>query len=338
MVLCTDLIIPDFSVKKLHRIYEFPNTCVNCHPGKRLAHFDMPFLDSYKSFNKYFLLSKEDKAWGIHILDYGSSIIPEGAVFPQHSHPDKYYFSWHRGRILQEFQIIYLYKGQGVFESHKTGRITLKEGSVILIFPGVWHRYKPQTGCEWRTFWVGFNGSFANKMMEDLQFNPDYPVIKIGYQKKIIQIFRELFGTGEAEFSGYQQVLSGEIIKLTGWINALKRKADFPDTNVDDIIRRARIIIINGPDDLPIKNVAEELNMGYSKFRKLFKKYTGMAPGQYQLQLKLRRSIDLLYDLNKPIKEIAIESGFQSAYYFSRFFKRKMGCSPVSYRKKIIHS
>jgi len=297
----------------------------------------MPFLDSNTSFNKYFLVSEEDEAWGIHALNYGHSAITEGAIFPQHSHPDDYYFNWHRGRILQEYQIIYLLKGQGIFESHESGKINLSEGTVILIFPGIWHRYKPLSNCDWKTYWIGFDGTFANQMMEKMHFSSENPVFEIGYQKKIIQVFREIFDTGDAEFSGYQQVLSGEILKLAGIINALKRKADFSDTDADDIIRQARSIITNGPDDLPIKEVAEELNMGYSKFRKLFKNYTGMAPRQYQLQLKLKRSIDYLYDLNKPIKEIAIDSGFQSAYYFSRFFKRKMGCSPVSYRKKIIN-
>ena len=297
----------------------------------------MPFIESHTSFNKYFLISEEDEAWGIHILDYGCSIIPKGAIFPQHTHPDKYYFSWKHGRILQEFQIIYLLKGHGIFESYDTEIIKLNEGTIIIIFPGIWHRYKPLSTSDWKTYWIGFNGPIANQMMEKMHFSPKNPVLDIGYQKIIIQIFREIFDTGEAEFSGYQQVLSGEIFKLAGWINALKRKADFSDTDVDDRIRKARLIIKNGSDDLQIKDVADEMNMGYSKFRKLFKNYTGIAPGQYQLQLKLKRSIDLLYDLNKPIKVVAIESGFQSVYYFSRFFKRKIGCSPSTYRKKIIN-
>lgn len=295
----------------------------------------MDSLNIHKSFSKYFIVSEEDKEWGIHILDCGASIIPLGATFPQRSHPEKYYFDWHQGRVLSEYQIIYLYRGCGEFESHESGKVDLREGSVILIFPGVWHRYKPLADEKWQTYWVGFNGSLARQIMNRLHFLPENPVQEIGYQKKVIHIFQQIFEVGQAEFSGYQQVLSGEIVKLAGWLHALKRKAEFGDYDVDTIIRQARIIIMNSPDDISIQTVADELNMGYSKFRKIFKEYTGMAPGQYQIELKLKRAVNLLYDKNKPIKEIAMESGFGSPYYFSRLFKRKLGCSPLAFRSKL---
>ncbi|MCK5101589.1 MAG: AraC family transcriptional regulator [Cyclobacteriaceae bacterium] len=295
----------------------------------------MEFFNINQSFSQYFVTSEDDEAWGIHILDCGASIVPRGAVFPQRSHPDKYYFNWHRGRVLNVYQIIYLFRGQGIFESRESGKINLKQGSAIVIFPGIWHRYKPLVNEEWQTYWVGFDGKIAKQIMDKLHFLPENPVQEIGYQKKIIQIFQQIFETGQAEFSGYQLVLSGEIVKLAGWLHALKRKAEFGDYDADAIIRKARIIIMNSPDDVSMDIVADELNMGYSKFRKLFKEYTGLAPGQYQIQLKLKRAINLLHDKNKPIKEIAMESGFKSPYYFSRIFKKKLGCSPLSFRNKL---
>jgi len=298
----------------------------------------MDMLNKYNSFSQYFVVSKEDEAWGLHILDCGASILSSGATFPQHSHPDKYYFSWNRGRVLREYQLIYLFRGSGVFESKESGKVELGKGSVILIYPGVWHRYKPLINEEWQTFWVGFDGPIANQIINKLHFLPKNPVQKIGYKKQIIQIFQQIFDVGQAEFSGYQQVLAGEIVKLAGWLHALKRKADFGDYDADAIIKKARVIIMNSQDDISIDTVASELNMGYSKFRKLFKEYTGMAPGQYQIQLKLKRAINLLHDKNKAIKEIAIESGFSSPYYFSRIFKKKLGRSPISFRKKLFES
>lgn len=288
-----------------------------------------------RTFHKYFVVSDEDKEWGLYILDCGTSVIPEGAGFPQRTHPDKYYFNWDSGRVLGEFQIIYLLNGRGVFESGESGRMEIKEGSVILIYPGVWHRYRPLKGAEWHTYWVGFSGPYAHQVMARLHFSPSEPVQEIGYRKRIIQIYQQVFELGQTEFSGYQQVMSGEIIKLAGWLQALKRKADFGDYGTDTIIRKAKIIIMNSKDDMSIVQVAEELNMGYSRFRKLFKEYTGIAPGQYQIELKLKRAIEALYDRRKPVKEIAVESGFSSPYYFSRIFKKKLGCSPLAYRNQL---
>lgn len=43
-------------------------------------------------------------------------------------------------------------------------------------------------------------------------------------------------------------------------------------------------------------------------------------------------NVDLLDLSNKPIKSVAIETGYRDPYYFSRVFKKSMGISPEKYR------
>jgi AraC-like DNA-binding protein len=74
--------------------------------------------------------------------------------------------------------------------------------------------------------------------------------------------------------------------------------------------------------------------VGYSWFRKIFKNYTGMAPGQYLIQLKIEKSKELLCDTSKSIKEIAYELKFDNNFYFSKQFKEKTGLTPAQFRKK----
>jgi AraC family transcriptional regulator, transcriptional activator of pobA len=42
-----------------------------------------------------------------------------------------------------------------------------------------------------------------------------------------------------------------------------------------------------------------------------------------------------LYLTGRPVKEVAYELGFDDEFYFSRFFKKKAGVSPVVYREKV---
>jgi transcriptional regulator GlxA family with amidase domain len=67
----------------------------------------------------------------------------------------------------------------------------------------------------------------------------------------------------------------------------------------------------------------------------MFKKYTGISPGQYHLQLRLIRAKELLISTDQSIKEISYDLGFQSIYYFSRIFKNKLGVSPSEIRKTV---
>jgi transcriptional regulator GlxA family with amidase domain len=65
----------------------------------------------------------------------------------------------------------------------------------------------------------------------------------------------------------------------------------------------------------------------------MFCQYTSLAPAQYFLQLKLNKAKDLLVSTSLPVKEIAIMTGFDSQFYFSKFFKRRMGMSPQQLRE-----
>jgi AraC-like DNA-binding protein len=84
-----------------------------------------------------------------------------------------------------------------------------------------------------------------------------------------------------------------------------------------------------------MEEVAKELCVSYAWFRKAFKTYTGIAPHQYLLQLKIEKAKMLLFNRSKSIKEIAFSLNFDSAFYFSKLFKEKVGVSPKEYRKKL---
>lgn len=91
---------------------------------------------------------------------------------------------------------------------------------------------------------------------------------------------------------------------------------------------RANLETSAGPQD-----VAGKLGISYSRFRKIFKQYTGMAPVQYQIQLKLEKAKQELINTSKSIKEIAFELNFESSQYFSNQFKEKTKLTPLEFRR-----
>ncbi|MFW5762516.1 MAG: AraC family transcriptional regulator [Cyclobacteriaceae bacterium] len=289
-----------------------------------------------KNYSKYFAISEDDKSWGLHTMDCGRSVIKPGAIFPSPEHPESYKFVWDRGRILHEFQLVYLVEGTCIFESQSSGKIRIESGSIILIYPEIWHRYKPENGKLWHTYWVGFGGKLANEFIQKLELTRENPVKVVGYQKKIIQIFLDILETSQIEFTGYQQVYVGEVIKLIGLIHAIHRKSEFKQKNVDRIIQEAKLILMQKNLNISMEEVAAELNMGYSSFRKLFRDYTGISPGQYQMQHKINKAISLLNEGKSTIKEIAIELEFETPQYFARIFKKKTGKSPKEYSQQLM--
>jgi transcriptional regulator GlxA family with amidase domain len=85
--------------------------------------------------------------------------------------------------------------------------------------------------------------------------------------------------------------------------------------------------------NINMEKLASELGVGYSWFRRMFRHYTGLPPVQYFLELKLNKAKELLVNTSLPIKEIAVITGFESQFYFSKFFKNRVGMSPIKYRE-----
>lgn len=63
-----------------------------------------------------------------------------------------------------------------------------------------------------------------------------------------------------------------------------------------------------------------------------FRRETGVRFHEYLTASRLQRATTLLVTSTKSIKAIGYEVGFRAPEVFSKAFKRRMGCSPTTYR------
>ena len=66
---------------------------------------------------------------------------------------------------------------------------------------------------------------------------------------------------------------------------------------------------------------------------RFFKKMIHMTPWEYLLEYRLSRSLELLDKKDLSISEIAEMTGFSTVSYYITAFKKKMGDTPLGYRK-----
>ncbi|RKD89930.1 helix-turn-helix transcriptional regulator [Mangrovibacterium diazotrophicum] len=283
-------------------------------------------------FLKYLTPGERDKDWGIYLNVSGYSHVQPFSPYPSPAHPTGYHFNWDQGRLLNEYQINYITEGKGILET-RTGKYQIKPGSVLLISPNVWHRYRPLQKTGWKEQYIGFNGTIAAQFLAHPLFSAELPVIQIGMHEEVLDTYLKIFDLAKEEKPGYQQIASGMIVKLLGYLLSFEMQKEFTGKRIATIIEESRFKMraaINTSIDL--KELADHYHIGYSYFRKMFKSYTGVAPHQYYLELKIMRAKELLLSTDKSVKEISFELGFQSIHYFSRIFKSKTGVSPSDLR------
>ncbi|WP_372753874.1 AraC family transcriptional regulator [Labilibaculum sp.] len=288
-----------------------------------------------KDFFKYISASDEDKDWGLYLNVAGKSKVPVGITYPSAEHPSGYYFSWDKGRKLNEYQINYITKGTGVLENER-GKFTVKPGSLLIIRKNEWHRYRPTKSQGWVEHYIGFNGKFAEHFLRENQILEGQSVIHCGVREDFIDTYYKIFELVINEDPGNQHIAAGLIIKLFGYIVAWQKQRNFSGKPIEKLIQKARFFMKENVDqEVDLQKLAEDNCIAYSYFRKMFKKYTGISPHQYHLDLKIMRSKELILTTNKSMKEISFELGFQSIHYFSRLFKKKVGQNPSEIRETV---
>ena len=290
-------------------------------------------MTAHNLFSRYLPIEPSLVDWGMYVLDAGSTDVPAGSDYPVGKHPEEYLFSWEKGRVLEEFQMVYLSRGQGVFECEGKKPITVKQGDMILLRPGIWHRYKPDPEVGWAESWVGFQGEYALRLME--KFFPLQSVaLHLGNDEELLRKMQYVIELMQEAPLGFRQMMAGEVVALLARVRSLTMRSDKMLSSSEEKMDKARYYLLaHATEDIDLEALATELGLSYSRFRSLFRKQTGRSPRQYQLDIRMNRAMNLLKESQRTVSEISEILGFSAVYYFSRLFKQRVGKSPGEYRK-----
>jgi AraC-like DNA-binding protein len=84
---------------------------------------------------------------------------------------------------------------------------------------------------------------------------------------------------------------------------------------------------------IELKELCMVGKVGKTKGISLFNQYLNMTPLEYVCNYRIEKSCALLKKTDLTVTEIAYETGFLDGSYFSKMFKKRMGMSPLKYRK-----
>lgn len=284
--------------------------------------------------SKYLVASKDDERWGLTVSTVGYEDIGPTDDYPTKGHAEGYYFNVQKGRTLNEYQLQYIVEGEGTFCSSSVPTRKLRQGDSFLLFPGEHHTYRPQPGVGWKCYWIGFRGRNMDERVRAGFLSCQRVVYHLGYSADMVKLFGEALDVAEREQPFVQQRLAGIVNHLLGMMYSLDGNRQLDSAYGQQVlIAKARQRIRQEAEGrLTIQQLAEELNMSYSSFRKLFKEYAGYSPARYQQELRLQRAKELLSTTQMSIKEIAYALDFSTPDYFSNKFRQKTKMTPREYR------
>jgi len=103
----------------------------------------------------------------------------------------------------------------------------------------------------------------------------------------------------------------------------------------DAIIARCQVWIAEHyGEQQPVAQMTRLSGLAQRSFTRRFQQATGMAPLEYVHTLRLEEAKHMLETGEEPVEAVANEVGYEDAGFFSRLFRRKVGLTPVQYRRR----
>lgn len=112
-------------------------------------------------------------------------------------------------------------------------------------------------------------------------------------------------------------------------------------TSTDEIFlqRAMEIVEIHMMDtDFNVEMMVKEMGYSRSNLYLKFKELTGLSSSEFIRNIRLKRAMQLFEQSDKSVKEIMYMTGFNTASYFSKCFKKQFGVIPSEYIRQIRNS
>ncbi len=294
------------------------------------------------NFFRYLPITERNIQWDLYVIGGGVADIAPHTSYPPPGHPTMYDFSWDAGRVLPEYQVLYISRGQGQFESANTGLQTVKAGDVLLLFPGVWHRYQPSSKTGWHEHWVSLNGEYLYRLQKRGVITPERPIRHSRTGDEILEAYNRIYDaidTRQAENSHIiaafgMQVLaaaleSSESESTPAWTSQ-------PSHTVEDSAVALAIEWIWNHSHLPIgvAHVAEILPVTRRTLERRFRRNLNRSISEEITLSRIARAKHLLANTHLPIEHIALAVGFSGADRLGKVFRRWEKITPGTYRKR----
>ena len=108
-------------------------------------------------------------------------------------------------------------------------------------------------------------------------------------------------------------------------------------TATDDPVLRQALDYIDAhlSTSFGLSQIADDLELPAYRLGELFRRKLGRSVGREIMRQKILRARKLLEETEKPVKEIASETGFCNIAYFVNTFRREIGMTPRRYRSRL---
>jgi len=235
----------------------------------------------------------------------------------------------HKGNVdlygVFYFYTPYVYEKEGVLHH---GR----KGDLLLSAPGETVLHGPCSNDEsFVNDWMYVSKDFGEILKK-------YPIptitgINIGKSTDVYLAIKEVQKEQDEKNAGYEDKVDCILTEMV--INLYRAYSGGKLDTSQSIVESVHAQVMQSPElDWTLEKMAALSGYSANHFSAIYSNHYGISPKQSLLQKRLGMAEQMLVYTKLSIGEIATRCGFQSIYYFSKYFKKHCGLSPSEFAKR----
>ncbi|MEU3982027.1 AraC family transcriptional regulator [Streptomyces sp. NPDC026672] len=243
-----------------------------------------------------------------------------------------------------------------------TAEVHAGEGDLVVLAPGVRHRYAVAPGaprwdfwwahCQVRPGWAAWLGPYA--VADGMYAVGPVPA---DLRERVDAVFRRMLADARWTGAGAPAPLApaeGEPVAVAHGgaarelalcaleeavvLAAAAARAPAPPPGGDARVRRAEELIAADPGaPHTVRSLAADVALSPSRFAHLFTRQTGRSPMRALREARLGHAARLLENTDLTVERVAAASGFPSPFHFHRVFRERYGLPPGAYRSRALN-
>lgn len=191
-------------------------------------------------------------------------------------------------------------------------------------------------------FLYGYSSSIMqSKYMSHILKSPSLSSIRFtpetGWQKKVLKKLEKIRKLEVKQGPSMELQIQVVLLKIWRQIYEHMKTDDMTGTENGRDTERIRKIMEymqeHYAEKITLEDLADQVHLCKSESCRLFKRYMNESMFEYLLDYRIERSLELLRQSGLDVTGVAGQVGFGDPGYYARIFKRKMGCTPLEYRK-----
>lgn len=270
-------------------------------------------LQKLKHIDANFCFEVVDKR--LYVTEVGHAFSPSGTNI--------------RNLIRDCYHLQLVFSGEAMYDGK-----AVSAGGVFIMDPLIPHCISNNSDEPLEQYWLQFNGSEAASLLERVGLGIKSRIIT-GYDLEGLRslLYDAVYGSTHQDMLGIKFV--GVLLQTLAALSPKPEHETEYVSRCEEYVKRAiDFLRVRCGEMATVSDAAEYVGLTEKYLCKLFKEQLGVTPVGFLQQLRAERAAQLLVSTSLSVAEIAESIGIPDPTYFSRFFKRRQGCSPSEYRLK----